>query len=145
MFEIGDVIRVGCPFTPARVVEVRPDEITVEWPWGRLDPDSGIRWDGCRVIPRGRGGGEWGGLFELAPQATEPRAGDTCRVGIPEALFRIVDIGRYDPPMDVGWLPRPHTLLIVVPLDHPYDPDGPEEGDTIELESAPPLTIERIS
>jgi hypothetical protein len=64
-----------------------------------------------------------------------------CRVGIPETLVRVVDTGRYDPPLDVGWLPRPHTLLIVVPADRTWA-DEDDEGDTIELESAAPLVIE---
>ncbi|WP_031146004.1 hypothetical protein [Streptomyces erythrochromogenes] len=71
--------------------------------------------------------------------------GDTCLVGIPETLVRVVDIGRHDPPQDVGWLPRPHTMLVVVPADHPAEALGEDDGDTIDLDSAAPVTIELVS
>ncbi|MFF9281070.1 hypothetical protein [Streptomyces griseosporeus] len=140
--QVGDVLRVSCPFAEARVVRVTRDEISVEWPWGRTDPESALGWNGRRAIPRATPAGAWGGLFQVAPGGEPLRAGGVCRVGIPETLVRVVDTGRYDPPLDVGWLPRPHTLLIVVPADRAWA-DGDDEGDTIELEPAAPLVIER--
>ncbi|WP_203181485.1 hypothetical protein [Streptomyces pratensis] len=59
--------------------------------------------------------------------------------------MRITDIGLHDPPADVGWLPRPHTMLIVLPADRPHEPDAEEEGDTIDLDSAAPIRIELIA
>ncbi len=84
-------------------------------------------------------------LFRTSPEPWELKAGDTCLVGIPETLVRIIDIGRYDPPQDVGWLPRPHTMLVVLPIDHPIDPMDEDQGDTICLDSAEPLKIELVS
>lgn len=37
-------------------------------------------------------------------------------------LVRIIDIGRFVPPADAGWFPRPHTMVIVLPVDHPHTP-----------------------
>ncbi|MFD7796485.1 hypothetical protein [Streptomyces sp. NPDC059759] len=71
--------------------------------------------------------------------------GDSCLVGIPETLVRIIDIGRYDPPQDVGWLPRPHTMLVVVPADYPDEALFEDAGDTIDLDSAAPLAVELVS
>ncbi|GHF60309.1 hypothetical protein GCM10018783_31560 [Streptomyces griseosporeus] len=140
--QVGDVLRVSCPFTEARVVRVTRDEISVEWPWGRIDPRSALRWNGRRAIPRATPPGTWGGLFQVAPGDEPLRPGGVCRVGIPETLVRVVDTGHYDPPLDVGWLPRPHTLLIVAPAESTWT-DEDDETDTIEVESAAPLVIER--
>ncbi|MGW3725002.1 hypothetical protein [Streptomyces sp. NPDC000851] len=144
-FEVGNVLLVSCPSARARVVHVTPFEISVEWPWAQIDPDSEIRWNGHRAIPSATPNGEWGGLFQVDPHAGRLEVGDSCLVGIPETLVRIIDIGRFDPPADVGWLPRPHTMLIVLPVDHPHDPHTEEEGDTIDLESAAPIKIELVS
>jgi hypothetical protein len=144
-FSVGDVLLVSCPAARARVVRVTPADISVEWPWGVIDPDSEVRWNGHRVVPRAALGGEWGGLFQVGPGTGRVEVGDFCMVGIPETLVRIIDIGRFDPPVDVGWLPRPHTMLVVLPVDHPRDLHAEEEGDTIDLESAAPIRIELVS
>ena len=144
-FTVGDVLLVSCPSARARVAHVTPFEISVEWPWAQIDPDSEVRWNGHRAIPRAVPNGEWGGLFQVAPHARHLEAGDSCPVGIPETLVRIIDIGRFDPPADVGRLPRPHTMLIVLPADDAHAPHTENEGDTVDLESAAPIKIEPIS
>ncbi|GGQ29856.1 hypothetical protein [Streptomyces roseolilacinus] len=144
-FKVGDVLLVSCPSARARVVHVTSCEVSVEWPWAHVDPDSEIQWNGHRAIPRTTTADEWGGLFRVSPPAGDLKAGDSCLVGIPETLVRIIDIGRFDPPADVGWLPRPHTMVIVLPVDHPHDPHSEEEGDTIDLEAAAPLRIDLVS
>ncbi|MDT0464337.1 hypothetical protein [Streptomyces gibsoniae] len=144
-FTVGDVLSVSCPSARARVARVTPFEISVDWPWAQIDPDSEVRWNGRRAIPRAVPNGEWGGLFQVDPHAGHLEAGGSCLVGIPETLVRIIDIGRFDPPADVGWLPRPHTMLIVLPVDDPHDPHAEDEGDTIDLESAAPIKIELIA
>ncbi|MGW5428578.1 hypothetical protein ACWET9_15380 [Streptomyces sp. NPDC004059] len=144
-FMVGDVLLVSCPSARARVAHVTPFEISVHWPWAQIDPDSEIRWNGHRAIPRATPNGEWGGLFRSTRMQDTWRVGDSCLVGIPETLGRIIDIGRFDPPADVGWLPRPHTMLIVLPVDQPRDPHAEEEGDTIDLDSAAPVKIELVS
>ncbi|MFF3174156.1 hypothetical protein ACFVQ0_16165 [Streptomyces sp. NPDC057900] len=65
-------------------------------------------------------------------------------VGIHEMLVRIIDIGRYDPPQDVGRLPRPHTMLVVVPADYSDEALSEDAGDTIDLDSAAPLAVELV-
>lgn len=144
-FKVGDVILVGCPAARARVVQVTPCEVSVEWPWAQVDPNSGSRWNGHRAIPRTTPAGEWGGLFRIGPRAGRLEVGDSCLVGISETLVRIVDIGRFDPPADVGRLPGPRTMLVVLPVDHPHVPHSGEEGDTIDLENAAPVRIDLLS
>lgn len=118
-----------------------PFEVTVEWPWAEIDPESAYRWNGQRAIPRDESGQGWCGLFRTTPDPRFLEAGDSCLVGVPETRVRVIDIGHYDPPADVGWRPRPHTMLVVLPVD----PRAEEEGDTIDLASAAPLTIERVA
>ncbi|MFI8190429.1 hypothetical protein ACIF8T_16730 [Streptomyces sp. NPDC085946] len=144
-FAVGDILLVGCPFVRTRVVEATPFEVSVEWPWGEIDPESAVRWNGRRSIPVTGGAGPWGGLFRTDPDPRFLKAGDSCRVGVPDVLVRVVDIGRFDPPADVGWLPRPHTMLVVLPLGHPCPAGAEEEGDTIDLDSAAPFTLRRVA
>lgn len=139
-----DILLVSCPPAHARVVHTTPFDVSVEWPWARIDPDSEYRWNGHRSIPHTEPAPGWSGLFRTDTAPQDLKTGDSCLVGIPETLVRVIDIGHYDPPADVGWLPRPHTMLIVLPVDHPHDPHAEEEGDTIDLESAAPIKIELV-
>lgn len=41
------------------------------------------------------------------------------------------------------YMPRPHTMLIVVPVDNEV-PLGPAEGDTISLPSVAPVRFEPL-
>lgn len=45
--------------------------------------------------------------------------------------------------MFTGVVPQPAVRTL--PVDHPVDPRAEEEGDTIDLASAAPLTIERVA
>ncbi|MDQ0844049.1 hypothetical protein [Streptomyces sp. V1I6] len=145
-FSVGDVLRVSCPSAKAHVAEVSQFYVSIEWPWAKVDPNSAIEWNGRVAIPRNKDSHEWAvGLFRTAPEPWHLEAGDTCHVGIPERLVRVIDIGHYDPPADVGWLPRPHTMLIVLPADHAHDPVRDDDGETIDLESAAPIKIELVS
>lgn len=144
-FRVGDILQVSCPQARTRVVHVTPFDISIEWPWAQIDPESELEWNGRRGIPCAEGPYQWSGLFRTDPDPRRLEAGDSCLVGIPATLVRIIDIGHYDPPADVGWLPRPHTMVIVLPADRPHDPHAEEEGDTIDLESAAPIKIELVS
>ncbi|WP_405686664.1 hypothetical protein [Streptomyces sp. NBC_00057] len=144
-FRIGDILRVSCPSVRVRVVQATRFDVAIEWPWAQIDPESEIQWNGLRGIPRTEGAYEWNGLFRTDPEPGRLEIGDSCLVGIPESLVRIIDIGRYDPPADVGWLPRPHTMLVVLPAGRPHEPHAEEEGDTIDLDSAAPIRIDLIS
>jgi hypothetical protein len=143
-YEVGDVLRVSCPSARARVVGASAHHVSVEWPWGRIDPGSAIRWNGRRALPRVDDASEWS-LFRTDPAPAELDIGDTCLVGVPEQLVEVVDVGYYDPPLDVGWVPRPYALVIVLPVGHPRVPGAEEEGDTIELGSAAPFAVELVS
>ncbi|MFI1979373.1 hypothetical protein [Streptomyces wedmorensis] len=145
-FQVGDVLRVSCPLAEARVAEVSRFDASVEWPWAEIDPQSQIRWNGRRAFAMSPDSPDWTmSLFKIDPEPWNLRVGDSCLVGIPETLVRIIDIGRYDPPQDVGWLPRPHTMLVVVPADYPDEALSEHDGDTIDLESAAPVTVELVS
>ncbi|MFI8501212.1 hypothetical protein ACIGFK_22355 [Streptomyces sp. NPDC085524] len=145
-FRIGDVLRVSCPPTQARVANVSRFDIAVEWPWGEIDPQSRFRWNGQRAFATSPDAPDWTtSLFRTDPEPWNLSVGDNCLVGIPETLVRITDIGRYDPPQDVGWLPRPHTLLGVVPADYPDETVTEDDVDTIYIDSAAPVTIELVS
>ncbi|MEU8773474.1 hypothetical protein [Streptomyces sp. NPDC048606] len=121
-------------------------QVSAEWPWAEIDPQSQIGWNGRRAFAVSADSSEWTmSLFKTDPEPWNLRTGDSCLVGIPETLVRIIDIGRYDPPQDVGWLPRPHTMLVVVPADHPDEALSEDDGDTLDLDSAAPVTIELVS
>lgn len=145
-FKIGDVLRVSCPPARTHVAEVSQFYVSVEWPWAQIDPESEILWNGRVAIPRNADSHDWViGLFRTDPEPWHLEAGDTCRVGIPERLVRVIDIGHYDPPADVGWLPRPHTMLIVLPAEYSFPPVRDDDGETIDLESAAPIRLELVS
>jgi hypothetical protein len=143
-FSVGDVLRVSCPSAKARVAEVSQFYVSIEWPWARVDPESAVERPGDDTAQRGlpRVGSR---ALSYHPEPWHLEAGDTCHVGIPEKLVRVIDIGYYGPPTDVGWLPRPHTMLIVLPADHPHEPVSNDDGETIGLESAAPIKIELVS
>ncbi|MFG2364608.1 hypothetical protein ACGFY3_23665 [Streptomyces mirabilis] len=144
-YRAGDVLRVSCAPTPARVAEVSPFYVSVEWPWGGIDPDSQYRWNGQVALPVEPDSWEWS-LFRTEQDPRTLKANDTCLVGIPETLVRVLDVAHYDPPTDTGRLPRPHTLMTVLPVDYPsIEGSDEDEGDTIELDGAAPIAIEKVS
>ncbi|MEV1174988.1 hypothetical protein [Nonomuraea sp. NPDC049784] len=150
-YRVGDVLRVTCPPTSARVADVSRFYATVEWPWGEIDPDSQYRWNGQVAFPTDPDSYEWLlDVFRTNPEPQHLAPGDTCLVGVPETLVRVLEIIRHDPRADVGWLPRPHTTLVVSLVDQPRvtdEEDDEEEGEggfTIELDSAAPLTLEVV-
>ncbi|MFB7363835.1 hypothetical protein [Streptomyces hydrogenans] len=142
--KVGDILRVSCAFTLTRVVEISDWHVSIAWPWEQIDPDSDIRWNGQYAIPRRQGSSESRlSLFQTDPAPWTLSAGDSCGVGIPEQLVRVIDIEHCDPPQEVGWLPRPHAMLIVLPADY-EDPHGLAEGDTISAPSVAPVRFERV-
>ncbi|AOR34278.1 hypothetical protein BFF78_27375 [Streptomyces fodineus] len=97
------------------------------------------------AFPVDPGSWEWSyTLFRTEPSPQYLNRGDLCSVSIPETLVRVVDILRHDPPLDLGQLPRPHTRLVVLPIDASSDPLQEDEGATIEIESAAPIAIELV-
>lgn len=144
-YRAGDVLRVSCTPTPARVAEVSPFYVSVEWPWGGIGPDSQYRWNGQVALPVEPDSWEWS-LFRTEQDPRTLKANDTCLVGIAETLVRVLDVAHYDPPTDTGRLPRPHTLMTVLPVDYlSIEGSDEDEGDTIELDGAAPIAIEKVS
>ncbi|MGY3202999.1 hypothetical protein ACVW19_003514 [Streptomyces sp. TE5632] len=137
------MLKVSCSPAPARVAKVLGSYVSLHWPWEKIDPDSRFRWDGQVAFPVDPDSWEWSHtLFRTEPSPQDLRSGDPCQVGIPETLVRVIDIAHYDPPADLGRLPRPHTMLVVLPVDHPTDPLQEDEGATIEIGSAAPIVME---
>ena len=131
---------------PVRVVDVSEFHASVEWPWGQIDPDSQFRWNGQRAFARSADSDDWiRSLFRTEPEPWNLVAGSECKVGIPETIVQVIDVYHYDLPQDIGWLPRPHTMLTVIPADHPEYADLEDAGDTIDIPSAAPITIERAT
>ncbi|MGY0017509.1 hypothetical protein [Streptomyces sp. cg35] len=145
VYRVGDVLRVSCSPASARVADVRGSYISVEWPWEKIDPDSRFRWNGQVAFPVDPGSWEWSyTLFRTEPSPQYLNRGDSCSVSIPETLVRVVDIRRHDPPLDLGRLPRPHTRLVVLPVDASSDALQEDEAATIEIESAAPIAMELV-
>ncbi|WP_052807163.1 hypothetical protein [Risungbinella massiliensis] len=149
-YRVGDVLRVTCPPTTALVAEVSSFYVTIDWPWGEIDPDSKYGWNGQVVFPTDPNSYEWLlGLFHTDPEPQHLVPGDTCLVGIPETLVHVVDVIHHDPLADIGWLPRPHTTLVVLHVNQSEETDEEDEdrgkGFAIELDSAAPIALEIVS
>jgi hypothetical protein len=140
----GELLRVSCPMTHTRVADVSGFYASVEWPWRQIDRSSQFRWNGQRAFRRSAESSEWiGSLFRTDPEPWHLSAGDECQVGIPETLVQLVSVHHWDPPRDIGWLPRPNIMLWVIPPDHPEYADLEDAGDSIAFPSAEPITLER--
>ncbi|MEU8252056.1 hypothetical protein [Nonomuraea sp. NPDC048916] len=150
-YRVGDILRVTCPPTTAQVAQVSKFYAFVDWPWGGIDPDSQYRWNGQVAFPAEPGSYEWSYLlFRTDPEPWHLALGDSCLVGIPETLVRVVEVIHHDPPADVGRLPRPHTWVIVLLADQPdeiYERDEEEGGggSVIELDSFTPIRLDIVS
>ncbi|EID55037.1 hypothetical protein [Saccharomonospora xinjiangensis] len=144
-FRVGELVQVRCPMVPARVAEVTNFHVFVEWPWGRVDPASKFAWNGQRAFSRNASSIDWiASLFRTDPEPWHLSPGQECHVGIPERVMQVIDVYHCDPPRDIGRLPRPHTMLAVIPADHPEYADLEDACDTIEVPSAAPLTLTRV-
>ncbi|MES5818509.1 hypothetical protein [Streptomyces sp. RG80] len=147
-YRVGDILRVTCPWTPAKVARVAGSHAFIVWPWAEIDPESRYRWDGQTAMPTDPDSLEWWqGVFHTEPKPWELSAGDTCLVGVPETLVRVLDIQRHDPPADRGRLPRPRITLVVAHVDQPDGTWAEEEGQgfVIDPNSSEPLTFELVS
>ena len=75
------------------------------------------------------------------PSTQNLQAGDLALVGIAPATVRITGIRRFDPPLAIGWLPRPELALGVCFLT---DESEPQAGFAIYLPTSEPIMIERV-
>ncbi|MEU2432933.1 hypothetical protein ABZ611_26170 [Streptomyces sp. NPDC007861] len=60
-------------------------------------------------------------------------------LGIPPTEVRITGIGKFEPPADFGFLPRPEYFLELVPIDML---DDEESGYVVYLNGDEPIEIE---
>jgi hypothetical protein len=106
-FRPGDRYVISCAAREALVSWVVGREVMVAWPWRTADSQSRFRWDGTVAVPCDPARLDW----LQTPWRLEPRVGlnegDTCLVSIPSIVVAVKSVHRYDPPLDVGWLPRP--------------------------------------
>lgn len=148
-YRVGDILRVTCPWVVAEVVAVSRSYASLAWPWAEIDPDSRFAWNGQVAFSTDPDSPErWQDVFRTNPEPWQLSAGDTCLVGVPETLVRVLGVDRHDPPADRGWLPRPRTTLVVAHLDQPEEPMWAEEegeGFIIAPGSFAPLTLEFVS
>jgi hypothetical protein len=128
----GDVVSVSCAFAWARVEQaVEWGNVAVRWPWWDIDTGSEfLHWDG--VVALGVDSGGHVGpeveteLFRVLPPPEQLKAGDVCQVGIPPTVVHVTAVEDHDPPLETGWLPRPHRTVCVLPRGMSYReyPDG---------------------
>jgi hypothetical protein len=146
-FRPGDHLLVSCE--PRRAVVTSADRryVYVRWPWHRPDPESAFRWDGTHAFARDPQDPDFNQLWRLDPPPAELQEGDICEVLIPPTEVVVTWAARYDPPKDVGWLPRPTGDLNVVRVFGEWNPDREDEaksGEGLYLDDAEPLKIERL-
>ncbi|MFD1275532.1 hypothetical protein ACFQ51_39865 [Streptomyces kaempferi] len=116
--QVGDLVEISLAMTPTRVTGVDQYYAYVEWPWGDIDPESRFRWDGGRAFARNPDSQDWADSpYRTDPEPWHLTENAMCMVGIPETIAQVVDIRRCEQPQDVGWLPRPHLMLGVIPAD----------------------------
>ncbi|GIG88751.1 hypothetical protein [Plantactinospora endophytica] len=140
-YRVGDVLRISCPFTPTVVTSIDDFYLTVRWPWWEIDPDAeGLRWNGNVALDRT----DPGELYASDPPALDLVPGEACRVGIPARVIHVVNVHRYDPPQETGWLPRPSLSLLVLPVGEAPDPAAEFQGTSIEPDAGVPFTLEPL-
>lgn len=78
-FRVGDILAVSCPFTEARVSQVRARYVSIQWPWHQVDPDTPrFRWDGDHAVTSDPTHNDWKRELyrtDPAPQHLVPGAG----------------------------------------------------------------------
>ena len=146
-FRPGDHLLVSCEPHRAEVVGADRFYVYVRWPWGRPDPESAFCWNGTRAFARDPEHRDFDQLWRLDPPPLELQEGDFCEVLIPPTEVVVTWAAHFDPPKDMGWLPRPTGALNVVSVFGEWHPDGEDEeesGEGLYLNDAEPLEIERL-
>ncbi len=139
-FRAGDVLGPARASAGTVVTGIAPSHVRVRRPWGTVDPDSRFRWDGDHALCRPRDHDEWDKeVFRASPGPSGSAAGDPCRVGIPPTTVHVVEAHRFDPPRDVGSLPRPAHLLWVPREGTSLDPDLDDQGCRVHPDGPEPI------
>ncbi|BEK90067.1 hypothetical protein KP696_24970 [Nocardia seriolae] len=143
-FRVGDIIEMSCAFTEARVEQVTPDEVFVEWPWWAVDPDSdAVRWNGVVALAAGPDNPGWEReVFRVRPQVADLSADAVCRIGIPPTVVHVIDVRRFDPPRETGWLPRPRRQIGYLRAGQALDPGLEDQGASFDPDDGIPRRIE---
>ncbi|MFG2039099.1 hypothetical protein [Dactylosporangium sp. NPDC048998] len=141
-FQPGDHLLISCEPQDVEVVRADRFYVYVSWPWHRPDPASKVRWDGTRAFARDPEHSDFDQLWRLDPPPVELQIGGVCQVSIPPIEVVVTWAARFDPPKDIGWLPRPTGALDVVPVFGERQPGGEEIG--LYLGDTEPLRIERL-
>ncbi|MFE4171482.1 hypothetical protein ACFRR7_05400 [Streptomyces sp. NPDC056909] len=154
-FRVGDVLSVACPFTPARVEQALTwGHVSVRWPWWDIDAGSDfVHWNGIVALGVNSGGRVApeveAELFRTDPPPEQLKAGDSCRVGVPPTVVHVTAVDHHDPPLETGWLPRPHRTVSVLRRGLSYRdfPDGSHldgTGYTLHPGEGIPFTFELL-
>lgn len=142
-YESGERLAVYCEPVDARVVKVTRRHVYVEWPWREPDVGTRMQWDGTMVFPLDPSNPDWANTpWRLEPDPEELSAGGACLVGIPRTVVKVERVHHFDPPLVVGWIPRPTMGLEVV--DERLEGDE-EAGYMLYLGGPEPIEIERVS
>lgn len=140
---VGELIRISCKPENTRINRVTPHYIMLQWPWRSIDPESRrVRWSGEVALPRDPDHFEWHNTpWRVEADTLELQVGDIALVAIVPVTVRIRRIHRHDPPIKLGWLPRPEIALGVCFLG---DEDKQEAGFLLHRPTAEPIVIERV-
>jgi hypothetical protein len=136
----GDLVVIKCAAREAEVTGLSADYVSVRWPWNRIDPDSQMQWNGSRAIPRNADAEGWEDEpFQVLSPQPSLEVGGVCDVGIPETVAYVVHVENFSDPLDVGWLPRPHTLVSLVSHGATIFPYAEEVGFTLDPDGEEPI------
>lgn len=142
-YEVGDRLLLSSDVWDARVSRVTVHTVFLEWPWMQIDPGSRSPWDGTFGFPRRSDHFDWANTpWRIEPDVEELSQGDVCMIAVLTTEVRVMSIERYEPPADLGWLPRPQLAIGVCPVDLLGDD---EAGYVLYIASAEPIVIEKIS
>ncbi|MFJ3902917.1 hypothetical protein [Streptomyces sp. NPDC090025] len=129
----------------ALVTEVTEESVSMRWPWTEIDPQSMMRWNGVRVIPRTPNAPDWNEEpFCVTSPDTLLAPGRMCEVGIPGTAAYVVDVDEFPEPLDVGWTPRPHVYVSLVAQGVAISPWAEEIGFTLDPAGAEPIESELV-
>lgn len=142
--QAGQCLILDCAPADAVVAKIASGYIYLHWPWRRIDPNSKVSWNGQVSFPVDANHFEWTNApWRLEPDPEDLSAGDVCLVGIPGLEVVVRTVRQFDPPRDVGWLPRPTVGLSVVPVGDFQDDE--EAGFLVYLDGPEPISVSRAS